>query len=272
MKGILFGTGGIPLSTKKPDTVSGIERINELQLDAMELEFVYGVRMSKETALTVKDAMQKNKVALTVHGPYYINLSSAEDKKIEASINRILAAARIGELANATHLTFHPGFYGKYSKEKTYDIIKNSLKIITNTLKEEKIRIKVCLETTGKKSQFGSIDEILELSKELPVFPTVDFAHVHARGNGLLKSKKEFQELLSSIKSHNLHKDLHMHAAGINYSEKGERNHLNLLESDFKWKLLLECLKENDFSGILICESPNLEEDAVMMKNYYSSI
>ena len=42
MVGLLFGTAGIPRSTKIKSTQSGIERIAELRLGGMEMEFVRG--------------------------------------------------------------------------------------------------------------------------------------------------------------------------------------------------------------------------------------
>ena len=74
-KQLLFGTGGIPRSTKGTSSVLGIKRIRELDLDCMELEFVQGVRMSENGAKNVLEAAIKEEVALSVHAPYYINLT-----------------------------------------------------------------------------------------------------------------------------------------------------------------------------------------------------
>ena len=64
--------------------------------------------------------------------------------------------------------------------------------------------------------------------------------------------------------------DMHIHVAGIEYGQKGERRHLNLEDSDFNYKELLQALKEFDVKGLVICESPNLEEDALLLQNHYS--
>ena len=52
-KNLLFGIGGIPRSTKGKSSVSEIERVRELSLDCMELEFVQGVRMGEKGARDV---------------------------------------------------------------------------------------------------------------------------------------------------------------------------------------------------------------------------
>jgi endonuclease IV len=60
-KKLLFGTAGIPESTKGNNSISGIERVRELNLDCMELEFVQGIRMSEKGARNVMEAANKEK-------------------------------------------------------------------------------------------------------------------------------------------------------------------------------------------------------------------
>jgi deoxyribonuclease IV len=271
MQTILFGTAGIPHSSKKKDSISGIERIKEIGLKAMELEFVYGVSMKKETAELVKKQAQKNLVKLSVHAPYYVNLNAEKKEKIEASKKRVLDSCRIGYIAGASTVLFHPGFYLKDSKEQTFNAVKKAVEEIISAMKEEKIRLDLRLETTGKHSAFGSLEEVVEISEQTGAKPCIDFSHLHARCNGCLKKQGDFEELLEKIPEKFL-KNLHMHVSGINYSEKGERNHLNLEESDFQYKELLNALHDKKVSGTIICESPNLEDDAMLMQKHWKNI
>ncbi|MBU0662052.1 TIM barrel protein [Candidatus Micrarchaeota archaeon] len=271
---LLFGTAGVPHSAKGTDSVSGVNAVRELGLDAMELEFVHGVRMSAETARAVRTAAEENNVMLSVHAPYYINLNSKEKDKIEASKKRIFESARIGALAGAKKVTFHPAFYQGMDREKTMDNVVNAMEEILAELGKEKIKITLAPETTGKGSQFGSLEETLELcSRVRGVEPMIDFSHLHARGNGALKTAGDFEAVLEKIGGENKKflNNLQMHVSGINYGEKGERNHLNLEDSDFRYKLLIGALTKFDVSGIVICESPNIEGDALLMQKYYSS-
>ena len=66
--------------------------------------------------------------------------------------------------------------------------------------------------------------------------------------------------------------NMHIHLSGIEYGEKGEKNHLILEESDMNYKELLKVWKEFDIRGCVISESPNIEEDALLMKKYYESL
>ena len=66
--------------------------------------------------------------------------------------------------------------------------------------------------------------------------------------------------------------NFHAHIAGIEYSSKGERKHLNLEESDFNYKDLLKAFKNFGVKGVVVCESPNIEDDAKLLKDYYLSL
>ena len=274
MDKLLFGTAGIPSSAKGSGTEGGIKEVKNLGLDAMELEFVRSINITKQKAPDVKEAAEKNNVVLTCHAPYFINLNSLEKAKLKASIGRILNSAKIANLCGAWSVCFHPGFYQKSTKEETYERIKNAIKEISETLKKENNGIWLRPETTGKETQFGNVDELLEISEELDnVMPCVDFAHFHARTNGKYNSYKEFSEILEKIEKKLGKKGLenmHIHITGIAYGEKGEKHHLNLDDSDLKYKELIKALKDFKVKGIVISESPNIEEDALLMKKEYA--
>src|SRR3989338_1186040 len=270
MINLLFGTPGIPSSSVNPNTVNGIARVHELGLGAMELKFVHSVNIKKEKTPEVKEIAKKNDVVLTCHGQYYINLNSKEKEKQQASIERIFNAASIADMCGAYSMTFHPAFYQGMSSEESYETVKKNLKLAVKKVQDSGHKIWVRPETTGKNSQFGTVAEILKLSQELEqVMPCVDFSHLHARSNGKFNTRKEFQQVLEEIEKalgRNGLENMHIHLSGIAYSEKGEKNHLKLEESDMNYKDLLKVWKEFKIAGVVICESPNIEEDALLLK------
>jgi deoxyribonuclease-4 len=273
---LLFGPAGTPHSSKSSSSVDGVKRIAELGLGCMELEFVQGVRMGAETAKQVQIAMQESEVRLSVHAPYYINLSSKEIDKQQASIKRILDSARIGWLCGADSVVFHAAFYQEQDPLEVYQFVKSHLQDIITTLKDENIKAWIRPETTGKGTQFGTVDEIIQLSLEIDqVLPCIDFSHLHARSNGKFNSYKEFAEVLDLVRKKLGKKALdtmHIHISGIKYSEKGEREHLNLKDSDFKYQDLMKAFRDYKIGGYVICESPNLEEDAMLLQKTYEKL
>lgn len=273
MKKLLFGTSGIPISTKPSDTVNGIKRVSELKLDAMELEFVHSVNIKKEKTPKVRKVAKENNVVLTCHGQYYINLNAQEKKKIEASKQRIIDAASIADMCGAYSVTFHPAYYMKQEHEKVHETVKKNLKEAVKKIKDSGHKIWVRPETTGRVSQYGNLKELLRLSQEIDgVMPCIDFSHLHARSNGKWNTTEEFREIMHSVEK-SLGKEglknMHIHLSGINYGEKGEKNHLILKESDMNYKDLLKVWKEFKIAGVVICESPNIEEDAMLLKQAY---
>ena len=276
-KKLLFGTAGIPHSTGARDSESGIERAKELGLGAMELEFVRGVHMKADAAREVGKAGENEGISLSVHAPYFVNLNSPEREKVKASKERILASARVGHICGAKIAVFHPAFYQGMNPGDVYERVKKELEEMADKLRKEKNNVLLGLETTGKHSAFGNLDETMSLSKEINgVAPCIDFAHLYARSNGTMRSGEDFYEVLEKIEEYgkNFLKDLHMHVSGMNYTAKGERNHLNMEDSGnkFDYKNLLKALNTFDVKGTIICESPNLERDALLMKKYWDKL
>lgn len=272
MNSLLFGTAGKPISTKG-DTVEGIKHVRKLGLDCMELEFVHSINITKEKATLVNKAAKENNIILTCHAPFYININSIDKKKFHASLNYIINSAKITSLCNGWSVCFHAGYYQKDTKEKTYETVKSGMKKIIDEVKSFDKKIWIRPEISGKISQFGSLNEIIRLSQELEqVMPCVDFAHMFARTNGKYNTKPEFISILEEIEK-GLGKgalnNMHIHISGIEYGEKGERNHLILEKSKLDYKGLLNVLKEYKVKGVVICESPNIEEDAMLMQNLY---
>lgn len=275
MDKLLFGTGGAPHSAKAESTSSGIERIAELGLGCMEVEFVRGVHMGRDTALQVAEVAKRLNIKLTAHAPYFINLYSPEADKIQASQYRIVQTARIAAFCGAESIVFHAAFYGGDPPDKVYPVVKKHLEEVLAQLKKENNKVWIRPEVLGKGSQFGTIEETFNLSSELKgVLPTIDFAHWHAR-TGKFNTYAEFASVLEQMEKR-LGRvaldNMHMHISGIKYSAKGEIKHLNFQESDFNYPELLQALRDYQAKGFAICESPNLEEDALLLQKTYDGL
>lgn len=269
-----FLTAGMPLRTGKGSYPKAFDILKDMELDGMELEFVHGVRMSEESRGFVKEC--SDNFVITAHGPFYINLNSKEEDKIEASVQRIIDTAAVASQAGAFSITYHAAFYMGKDKETVYNQVKMQTKRICDVLERENIKVWVRPETTGKATQWGDIDEIVNLSKEFEqVLPCVDFSHLHARSAGEYNTYDEFSYVLEKIGKElgqYALDNFHGHLAGIEYTAKGERQHLELEQSDMNYKDLLKVMKEFGVKGALVCESPNIEDDCKLIKDYYYSL
>lgn len=272
-----FLTAGMPLITGKGGYGKAFEILEEMNLDGMELEFVHGVRMSDDTRILVKKMREDKKLILTAHAPFYVNLNAREAEKVDASVARIVETAVAGRDTGAFSITFHAAFYLGQEKDVVFNQVKTQIKRIIDLMEQESFKIWIRPETTGKATQWGDLEEIVNLSKEFEgfVLPCVDFSHLHARTGGEYNTYDEFSSILDTI-GNKIGKyaleNFHGHLAGIEYTAKGERQHLNLKESDMNYVDLLKALKAFEVKGALVCESPNIEGDAKLLKETYLSL
>lgn len=276
MTGLRFGPAGVPHSAKKPSTADGIRRCRELGLGCMEMEFVQRVSMGEETAKLVAVVAAAEDVILSSHAPYYVNLNSPEEQKVIDSVKRIMLAGRVTALCGGSCTVFHAAFYQTETADVVYAKVKAQLQEMSNGLREQGLTITLRPETTGKASQFGTVEELLRLSVEVPgVLPCIDFSHMHARSGGAYNSYDEFITVLRQIEQALGRpglENMHIHLSGIEYTAKGERKHLNLQESDLKYTDLMRALKDMKVAGTLVCESPSLEDDALLLQETYARV
>ena len=270
-----IGTAGVPDTTPQTSTLAAVKRVRELGLDCLEIEFVRGVRLGADTAAKVRERAAALDVSLSAHAPYYINLNAAEPEKKEASKKRLIKAAQIAEMCGGVSVAFHPGFYLGGAKEKVYETVKKELAGVVAELKNTGCKITVRPETTGKRTQFGDLHEILTLCQEIEqVQPCIDYAHMHARESNN-NTYEEFCAMLNAVEKalgKEALKNMHIQIAGVNYNGSGERNHLNLDDSDLNYIDVVRSWKEFDIGGIVISESPNIEGDAMMMKKLWENL
>ncbi len=271
-----FAVAGSPLSTPAPGgTVEGIKQSSELGINALEIEWVQRVPDAPKRMAEIKAVSKALNVTLTVHAPYFVNLNAKEPEKLEASKKRILKALEMAELAGAKSVCVHPAFYLGMEP----DIAFTNVQKATAEIMQKKLKlfpsVNLAYETMGKGTQFGTLEEVLKISKEFDIYPCVDIAHLHARTNGGYNSTKEFNEVFDVYEKYlgkKSLKNMHLHYSGIEYTAKGERRHLVLKKSDAKWKEYLKVLKKRQIEGVLVCESPNLEEDTILLQNNYAKL
>jgi Endonuclease IV len=272
MDKLLFGISGLPIGSglKKIDYASGIKYLKSIGLDAMELLFVRNVNVTDKNKDLILRTKLDNEFYLSAHGSHYLNLNANQPDIQEKSIERIIKAMEGLSKVKGRSLIFHPGYYLQDTKEEAYNTIKENL--LKLPFKEVNYR----LETTGKGTQFGTLEELVSLCKEVENCKLcIDFSHIHARENGSLKGYDNFANILQYVLDElgrSALEDLHIHMGGINYNEKGEKNHLTLLESDFNYVECLKAIKDFNVKGCIISEGPLVEKDALLLKNTYKSL
>jgi len=240
---IKFGPAGLGPSESAEDV---LEQYHKLGLKACEIAFTYSVYIKPEDAERIGKKAKELGIELSIHAPYFVNLNSDEAEKRAATKKRILDCCKIGELLGAKVVVFHPGYYtnkGKTDEDRagSYDNIKKGILDLLEVIKENKWKINV----------FGSVDEVSRLVKETGCSFCIDFAHILAR-----EKKVDYEKIIDAFPG----KEWHCHFSGIEYGEKGEKNHIPTGKDN--WKELLSHLPK-DKEIRIINESPTMVEDAV---------
>ncbi len=267
-----FGTVGSPIGKpKKPGgSIGAILFSQSIGLNALELGWVRAVRVSEKTCAAIKQTAAEQDVALSVHAPYFINLN-ADDEEWPKSRKRLMDAAHFGNLAGASDIIFHPGSYFGGDPAEVLKTAIPRLQGCVDELRAADNPVTLRPETMGKSAMLGSLEDTLAMAKVIEgVEPCLDFAHLHARpGDGTMNTYDEWARQLETysrqLGSEAL-KRLHIHLSGIQYTPKGEKNHLPIAESDFDLDALFKALKDFGCAGRILCESPIMEEDALNMK------
>ena len=239
--------------------VNSLNKLNNLNLQSQEIGFTFGVHMNNDTAKSVGELSKKLGIDLSIHAPYYINLGNEDESKLKKSFDWIYHSCEKGHYLRAKNIVFHPGFYLKKNPDNTFDFILENIKRLQKEIKKKKWNVSLAPEVTGKFSAFGNLDEILELSKKAKCSFCIDFAHMYARQQG----KICFATILDKLKRF---KHIHSHFSCIKFTEKGERNHLNLSENKPSFKELAKEILKRKIDITIISETPRTWMDSLEMK------
>lgn len=240
----------------------------------MEIEWVQRVPGNIEHIEEVGTTAKNLGITLTIHAPYYVNLNAIDPDKREASIKRILTCLMMAQVLGAVSFCVHPAFYLGMEPKKAMDNVRRAMDRVMKNRDRIFPNVNLGLETMGKITQFGTLEEVLTVSKEFGCYPCIDPAHLHARSNGAINTKKEWDDMFdqyADILGEQSLQTMHLHYSGIAYGPKGEQHHLPLQKSDAKWKEFIRVLKERQIGGVCVCESPLQEEDTLLMKERYLS-
>jgi deoxyribonuclease-4 len=275
---IAFGTVGSPRSMpgKPGGSVGAIQHLASLGLKALELGWVQSVRVTPQTCEAIRQAGQQWGVAISVHAPYFINLNADRSEWPKAR-KRLMDAARYGALAGATDIVFHPGSYFGAEPASVLQKALPRLQACLQELRDDGVKVRLRPETMGKSALLGSFEDTLAMSEAVTgIEPCLDFAHLHARpGDGSRNSYEEWSGLLQQYRQRlgaQALGRLHVHLSGIAYGPKGERKHLMLVDSDFDVVGLMQALRDAGCRGRILCESPTMETDAVILQQAWEHL
>jgi len=276
---IHYGTSGNPPNFFKSkwgkDRRNALDWINSIGLNAYEYTMTHGARIKEEKAEYLKQKAKEFGIKMSVHGPYYVVLTSDKKRVYDNSIIELLKTMRLSKIMGSDKVIFHPGFKKLGHLESLKQCIIGLKKVIKefgdNT-------VKVLPETTGKICQLGNLEDIINICEQTECIPCIDFGHLHARNLGSLKSKEDIRKILVEIEKRlgkKTIKNLHCHFYPIEYTDKGEKVHRAFFEKEFypKFEHYAPLIKEFNMAPTLISESKNSQDlGALHMKKVLEKI
>lgn len=294
-KNALFGVAGFPPAffdsayRKKRENI--FEWLNFLKLDWVELQNTYGVKMKDDQAYLYRELSQNYNIGISLHAPYYITLASADKEVVQRSKERILQCFSLATKIGAKRIIFHPGHFpgdAQEDRERALQQIVKGLNSIADQIPEG---IYIYPETAGKKSQIGSVEEIICICSQVKYArPCIDVAHVHGFEAGKLKSAENIIEILDLIEEklgRNYLEETHFHMYPVEIDHNGEKRHKAFEDriENQQIELFQECVEDRYYplaehfiqaikykglNPVVVCEARDSQErGAKLMKELF---
>lgn len=246
-------------------------------LTAFEYQCGRGVHVGAETAQKIGAAAAANGIQMSVHAPYFINLSSEEHERVEKNIAYVLDTARAAAALGAQRMVVHCGGQGKLTRERAMRNTHENVRRILRALDEAHLTgCTVCLETMGKKSVLGSAEEVCELvAADDRLLPCIDFGHLNCRTGGGMRTRADVQRLFDRMENTigiERTRVFHAHFSHIEYNDKGEVRHLTFADTVYGPDFLpvAQETAARGYAPTFICESAGTQaEDAAFMMELY---
>lgn len=250
--------------------------LSEMGLNAFEYSFGRGVRLKQDLGRRIGLEADRYDIRLSVHMPYFINLTADEEEKRQKNFGYFLDSLRAAKALGATRAVFHPGSTGENRRDSLVNAQSLLMRIIAAVDEAGYGDIALCPETMGKLNQLGSLEEIIELcSLDDRLIPTIDFGHLHSRSLGGIKTKQDYAAILDALEN-GIGKEradkIHVHYSRIEFTKGGEKRHHRIVDEQYgpEFEPLAQLFFERDMEPTVICESRGtMAEDAKTMLEMY---
>jgi len=210
-------------------------------------------------------------IEMSLHAPYYMDLANA-DGLAAKSIDAVKWGGLLADALNARVVVTHIGLYGALAPEAALLQVTDNVRALRDWYRDARLRPALGLEASGRQEVIGSLDEILSIARAVRgVRPILNFAHVHARENGLLKQPADFAGVLDRVREF-VDDRYYVHFSGVEHEGGNELRYTPIKKGDLRFEPLAELLMDDGRDLTIISSSPLLEHDAMYMKVIYERV
>lgn len=258
MSTIRFGISHLP-----PEGVSDESFLDDLAADghrALELPFTQGFPWKEKRCERFGELAAERDIRLSVHAPYFVGLTIPDEDRGKQSAHALEHTMKLGKALGAPIIVAHLGSTNDEGPSVLMDRIRSRIELIAPKI--ESLGVGLGLETAGKKSQFGSLGDIAQLTTDFPyVRPVVDWAHVHAMTGGALTTEDAFKSVLGFVRDNFpgwMIQPLQVQFSDNEFGDAGEIRHIPYGDGTLRVGPLIAAVRDMDVSMVLISEARDM--------------
>ncbi len=258
-------------SVEAPQWLSG------LGLDLLEYQCGRGIHIGQDTAEAIGRQAREHGIALSVHSPYFINLSSDEAERVQKNVGYITASCQVAQWLGGDRVVVH---CGGLSGRPRAEALRNTISGLEQALEAMEAQgygdVALCVETMGRQNVMGTLEEVAAICQsDGRLLPCIDFGHLNARDQGCLRTENDYYDRLSYLTEqlgYERMRAFHAHFSHIEYGKGGEVRHLTFADTAYGpfFEPCAQALVRLDLHPRVVCESAGTQaEDAAAMKQIY---
>ncbi len=258
--GIMYGISSMPVVKNLDQTLHVLRELYKIGMKAFVLppelfsDIVTSADLYKGAygdLLKIREMAQKFNIELALHLP---ELPEDPDETLKVFMN-------ICNIMDARTLIINPNIYRNMPQDQS---VRLSVYKINEIMTQARSNAKMGIETTGKMSEVGSLEQMVDIVKRTRgTEPIINWAHVHARGSGALRSEEDFRRVLSYVTNEvgrNWLENAYFLFSGVSYGPSGEIKHIPLSRADISLRDMVRQAVSFGAKGTLIFEDPNKEK------------
>ena len=245
-----------------------------LGLGLLEYQCGRGIHIGEQTARQIGEKAREHEIRLSVHAPYFINLSSGEEERRQKNIGYVIASCQVAQWMGADRIVVHCGGLSGQTRQQAMEHTLQNLEAILEQVEAQGFAgITLCIETMGRQNVMGTLEEVIAICQwDRRLLPCIDFGHLNAREQGSLRCTADYERLLSyGLEKLGMERMRHFHAhfSHIEYNKGGEARHLTFAENQYGpfFEQCAPALVKLGLCPRVVCESAGtLPEDAQAMQ------
>jgi bifunctional non-homologous end joining protein LigD len=264
MTTLRFGISDLP--PDDGEDAAYLDRLVEEGHRALELPFTGGFPWKEKRCESFGALAAERDIRLSVHAPYFAGLTIPEEDKGKQSVFAMEHTMKLGNCLGAPVIVAH--FGSTYDEDPAVLMNRIRSRIDMIAPKVEGMGVGLGLETSGKRSQFGSLGDIAQLASEYSfVRPVVDWAHIHAMTNGGLTSRDAFASVLAFVADSFpgwMISPLQVQFSDNQFGDAGEIKHVAYGEGTLRVGPLVEAVDKAGMSMVLISEARDMKSHGLI--------